>query len=178
MASGASAAIAGTQAFSGIAGAFESRGQARLLQKQAELEQMQLRHNAEMVEIQGKELLEKSKDDVFRRQQQVKQMLGAQKVALAAQGITVEGDLGKALEKDERTILKEDSEAIKNNAWREAFGLELKAQDFRNEAVFAGMKARYEGGLVKSKGLTSASRSFASAAQTFATDPYRSRKKK
>lgn len=149
--------IGGAQIFTAGLALENARGNAELAIKASELEQMQLRHRSDMAKIQAKDLIAQADTDVQRRQQQVKQMIGSQKASLAGQGVIIEGELGQKLEQQEKKILREDSAAIKNNAWRQAFGLELRAQDFQNKAAYSAIEARGRSGRILSEGFSDAS---------------------
>ena len=102
--------------------------------RQAEFAARQQEFNSQLTAMQIEDVEAIAKQDVQRRQRQLKQMVGSQKVALAAQGIEVEGELGEALEADERLYAAEDINAIKNNAWRQAMGLEIESRGMLMQA--------------------------------------------
>ena len=108
--------------------------QGKTIRQQAEFDAKQSEFNASLVKYQQEDIQEESENAIFRREQQVNQMLGSQKVSLASQGIDVEGDLGTMFEEEEREIGLEDVQAIKNNAWRESMGLEIKKHDILTQA--------------------------------------------
>lgn len=114
----------------------EAKRTADAIKRQAQFNAQQAEYNAQLVELQKGELLAQVDNDVDRRQREVKRILGSQKTVLAAQGIEVEGELGEIFEADERQIALEDVQAIKNNGWRSALGLEMQAQDLRTQAKF------------------------------------------
>ena len=124
------------QAGLGAAQIINAKNSADAAKAQAEFMAQQDEFNAQLLEYRKNEIGEIAQENIDVRQQQVRQMLGSQKVALAAQGIEVEGDIGEQLAEQERKLLQQDVEAIKNNAWREVFGLEQKQLDLRSSAAF------------------------------------------
>lgn len=129
-AAAAGGAIAGTQVLS-------AKLQADAMKAQGEWQEQQMRFNADVTSMQRREIDKKSQEDVFQRQEDVRQMLGIQKVAIAANGIDLDSDVSKQLEADTRRTGMKDVLAIKNNAWREAWGLDVKAQDLRSQGALA-----------------------------------------
>lgn len=104
------------------------------MRRQAEIDARQSEFNASLIDFQKRDIAKQRDEDIFLRERQVNQMLGSQKVSLAAQGIEVDGELGEAFAEQERKIGLEDIQAIKNNAWRASMGLEIKKQDLLMEA--------------------------------------------
>lgn len=112
----------------------EAKNMADAQKRQAEYEARQLEFNSQIVQLQRRDILAQADEDVNARQTQVKQMIGAQKVSLAAQGIDVGSEVARDAEKEERRVGLEDVRAIKNNAWREAMGLEMKSYEMKSQA--------------------------------------------
>jgi len=162
--------IGGAQVINGFMGQGLARQQADLAIQASEMEQSALKHQADMARIQAKDVLAFADEDVFKRQQATKQMLGSQKVAMAAQGIVVEGEIGQALADDEQKILREDSAAIKNNAWRSAFGLEIKATDFENKAAYSAIEARGRANDINFRGNSALAQSLMAGSQSIMKD--------
>lgn len=136
--SGAGAAQVGVGAFQVL----EAKNQADALKRRSEFEANQLEYNSKLLQIQKREILENAQNDTQRRQTQVKQMIGTQKVSLAAQGVDVGSDVAQDVEREERRVGVEDVQAIKNNAWRDAMGLEIKSQDLKTQAKFTRLSGR------------------------------------
>lgn len=130
-------AAAGAQA--GMAGLqlVEAKNQADSIKASSNFQARQTEFNAQLLELQKDDVKNQLDKDVFRRQQQTKKMIGSQKAAMAAQGIDVEGDIGVTLQEDEQQFSMDDVQSLKNNAWREAMGLEIQESDLRTQAAFA-----------------------------------------
>jgi hypothetical protein len=114
-----------------------SKLQADAMVAQGEWQNQQLQFNAETMAMQRREIGKKAQEDINYRQRDVSAMLGMQKVTLAASGIDVDSDLSQQLQADTRKTGREDVAAIQNNAWREAWGMDVKIADTRTQAAFA-----------------------------------------
>lgn len=116
-------------AISAVASAAEGMSQAKGLKRMNKFNAEQNKFNQEMLELRKKDILAHSDVDVGRRQEQLSGMLGSQRAALAASGIEIDGMLGASFERDERQVASDDIDAIKNNAWNEAMGIQTKQMD-------------------------------------------------
>lgn len=76
---------------------------------------------------------------VYRRGTQVR---GAQRVALAGQGIRVDTGSAADVQAETSMLTELDMVTAKNNAWREAFGYKVQAGEFRSQGAFAQLEAR------------------------------------
>lgn len=120
----------------------EAKNLADAQRRSAEFEAQQLEFNSQLVSMQKDGIGAQLEKDLESRQTQTKQMIGAQKVALAGQGIDIEGDLGEELQETEHFISNQDVQALKNNAWRQAMGLEIESADLRAQAGFTRLGGR------------------------------------
>jgi hypothetical protein len=143
----ASLAQAGSSLASNISqsGAVRSQG---LFQKQ------QSDMNARISEMRATDAIERGNAAASAKIKQGKQVIGAQRAALAAQGIDI--GVGSALEiqYDTKRIAEMDAITIKNNAWQEAWGYKVQALNdtasgnFQNSAAnFASNNMLLTGGL-------------------------------
>lgn len=129
----------------GIAQVRSAREASTAMRKQALWDASIARKNAELIDQQIKDLEEETKENIFLREQQVNQMIGAQRASLAGQGVVVDGELGQAFAKQEREVGRADVRAIKNNAWRRAMGLEIQKNDMLQSSKNIVEKARIQG---------------------------------
>ena len=125
---------AGLQAGGSALSLLEAKNQADALKLQSQFDAQQAEFNSQLIGMQKNDLERQSVEDVKTRNRNLKQILGKQKVSLAAQGIKVDSDLAQDLEDSERGIAAEDVEIIKNNAWRQVMGLEIQQSDILNQA--------------------------------------------
>jgi len=112
----------------------ESRNVAKAQKRESEFAARQLEFNAELIGMQKKDIAKESGKSQDRRHKQTSQNIGAQKAALAAQGISLDSEVVGLLEDQERQFGLEDVQTIKNNAWRETMGIEIEQDDLRNQA--------------------------------------------
>ncbi len=116
--------------------AIEANNQAKAIRRQAEFQAMQAKFNEEILNLKKRDLADIASGEITKRQKQTKQIIGSQKVAMASQGIDVDSELAMDLETEEYKLSQEDEMTIKNNAWREALGLEIEQSSIRNQSMF------------------------------------------
>lgn len=92
--------------------------------------------NSAMVATQRREVEQKGDADAQLRMRDTKAMLGEQKASLAANGIDVGSEVSMNLQEDTLRRGREDVNTIKNNAWREAWGLQVKESDLKMQSGF------------------------------------------
>lgn len=115
----------------------ESKSNADALRRQAQFEANQMEFNAELLGAYSADIEAQGRRDIVLREQQVRQMLGDQKAAFAAQGIDLSSEVVQNLSADELQTGIEDVQAIKNNTWKEVFGIEVQQADLRTKAMGA-----------------------------------------
>jgi len=144
MAGGGSAITAGAQFFSAFAQSEAIRAEGMIASAQAEFDATQNEINARFAEVRATEIIEQGDEDAREYQKKVKQTVGSQRAALAAQGIEVE--TGTALELQLETAEQGalDVETIKNNAWRQSFGYEQEAVSQRFQAAMTRTAGRFQ----------------------------------
>ena len=106
------------------------------IKAQADFQKAQAEHNAQLAELKRSEVFKMAEEDIEDKQFEVRRMMGAQKSSLAANGISLDSDLAMELEAESRDIGASDIQKIKNNAWREAWGLSVEADNIRQSAKF------------------------------------------
>lgn len=133
---GASGAIsAGTMGLSAVSAYMESES----IKAKGKHDRMVAEQNARFAELQGEDAIKRGDKDAARVKQASKAMAGSQRASLAAQGVAV--DTGSAAEVQEETQVLGalDALTVKNNAWREAWGLKVQADNYRSQARMAEM---------------------------------------
>lgn len=123
-------------------GLLGASNEARAIKQEAAFEAQQAEFNAQLLEIQKEELAKKTKDDINERQSLTRKMVGSQKARLAAQGIEVDSGIAVDLQEETKQIGREDVLRIKNNAWRQAMGLDIEQADIRSQSKFKQLGAR------------------------------------
>ena len=128
---------------------------AKAMKQQADFDAMQMRFNSSLVKYQQEDLQDQTTRDIIEREKQVKQMIGSQRATMAAQGIEVEGEIGAAVEEETRMIGMEDVQAIKNNAWRESMGLQIKERDLLTQARSTELSGQSKANSTRASGMLS-----------------------
>lgn len=77
-----------------------------------------------------------------RSRQRLKKIIGKQRAALAAQGISLEGGSAQDIQREARVVSELDALTIKTNAAREAFGFESAARAASMEGRLAEQQAK------------------------------------
>lgn len=67
---------------------------------------------------------------------------GAQRVAAAGQGVDVNSGTVAALQDETDAVGELDAQTVKNNAWREAWGLKAKADDYERQGRMATLESK------------------------------------
>lgn len=93
--------------------------------------------NAKMEDAAARDAIERGKIEDQRYQRQLSQQQGAQRAALAANGVDVNFGNAAAVREDLARAGQEDSQTIRENAMREARGFELSAANYRASAAGA-----------------------------------------
>ena len=104
---------------------------------QGEFALMQANINARFAEIEAEDILRRGDKEALEHQKKVKQVIGSQRAALAAQGIEVDSDTALDLQKETAEIGALDTQTIRQNAWRQSFG-------FKQEAVFSRFQGKFD----------------------------------
>lgn len=127
----------------GIAGAglgaaqfLTAKQSADAIEQQSRFEAQTLQFQSEMALVQRREILKKSQDDIELRQQDTAKLIGTQRVNLAAQGIDIESGTAAELQIQAEEIGARDVATISNNAWRQAWGIQVQSQTLASEADF------------------------------------------
>lgn len=127
---GATAAIAGVT----MLGAYLEGASAK---EEASYREKIANANADFADAQARRVLEVGEQDAQQYGRKIRQTVGAQRAALAAQGVDV--GVGSAAEVQAETfeIGARDIETIKNNAFLEAYGLRVQAEQDRQSGRLA-----------------------------------------
>lgn len=108
--------------------------------------EFQANTNARFAELESQQVLEAGKRDAQQFGKMVKQAVGEQRVGFAAAGIDVSaGGTVAEVRADTEIIGRLDQLTIKNNAWKEAWGLRAEAMQTRFQGRYDKMSARNRG---------------------------------
>lgn len=148
---------------SGITNVFSSLSQSSAQKAEGSYQKSIYDTNSKIAEIQAADALKRGETEATNLKTQTKKLIGAQRARLAAQGQDLES--GDALDIQEETagLGSIDALQIKNNAWREAWGYQVQAEDYRSRGVYAEMTGKNKsrstlltGGLQVAKGIAQA----------------------
>ena len=98
-------------------------------------------YNAKVANAQAADALVRGEQEVTTARRKGSAVIGAQRAALAAQGVEVNTDTASQLQEDTARATAEDVVTIRNNAKREAWGYKVQATNYKAQARLA----RYEG---------------------------------
>ncbi len=134
--------LVASQLASGMAQASAYEAQASFSESQADI-------NARFAELEAEAALVQGDKDAAEYSKKVRSIVGSQRAALAAQGIDV--DSGTALEIQLETAAQGamDAQTIKNNAWRQSFGLTQESVASRVQGQFDRITGRFQAGAAR-----------------------------
>jgi len=138
------ALMAVSTATSALSTAATAYNQAQTAKMQGDIQKSQYEANARMANLQAEDAIKRGDKEALAHKKKVRQLIGAQRAALAAQGIEVDSGSALDVQMDTAALGGEDILTIKNNAWREAWGYRVQAEDYRNKGTWAKMSGRNE----------------------------------
>lgn len=98
--------------------------------------------NARIMDMQAQDAKDRGDKKAQEVKTQAKKLIGSQRAAMAAQGLDLDQDDALAIQQETAEFGAVDAQTIKNNAWQEAWGYRVQAQDYRNKGVFANITAK------------------------------------
>jgi hypothetical protein len=93
-----------------------------------------LERNARYTDWNAQDAIKRGEADEQEVIRETKRVMGAQTAAAAAQGVKVNEGSALALQEETAVAGAQARETVKNNAWREAFGFRVEAQETRMKA--------------------------------------------
>ena len=115
---------------------------AKTLRAQAKYQEAMFEINAGYAELQGKDALHRGEEDVHSIKSGAKQLIGSQRASLAAQGIEVDSGSALEIQQDTAALAELDSIRARNNAWREAWGYKVEAQQASAQGQLAAITGK------------------------------------
>lgn len=117
--------------------------QSKAIKAQSSWESGQLERNAELMRYRASEATRMGEKEAQQRALQVKKLMGRQRAVAAAQGI--DPDSGSALEVTQETagMGALDIATIRNNAWKQAWGMRVEAGNMESQARFTRVSGKY-----------------------------------
>lgn len=136
------AALVGGSLLAGGMSIWQAQKQADAMRMQGEFQERTAEFNTKLSEMQAEDAVRRGNTEIVAHQAQARQIVGMQRVALAAQGIDVNKDSAYAVQDETRRVSKHDTMTIKNNALREAFGYKVQAANASAQGVISSIAAQ------------------------------------
>lgn len=118
-------------AMSGLGAAFSD---ANAMKASSDFKARQLDLNAKLADLQGASVIEAGNLESAMVGKKVSQVIGAGRASAAGQGVVVDSGSAAEVQKSSQVQGALEEETIKRNAWKEAWGFETEAENFRSEA--------------------------------------------
>lgn len=100
--------------------------QANASKVQGAWEKERAKTNAMLIDMQKRDILENAQDEASQYENEVASMISTQRTSFLAQGIDADTGTAKQIQDQTREIGDQDIKAIKNNAWKQAWGLDIE----------------------------------------------------
>lgn len=140
------AALSGAAGTIGIAGDLASGFfGARAYQDQADLQRLAGGINRDFANLQAEDAIKRGDVAAARYGQKVGRLIGSQRAGYAAQGVAVNTGSAAAVQDEARLEGALDAQQIRNNAWREAFGLRAQGSGYVRDANLSAMASEGAG---------------------------------
>lgn len=162
--------FAASTAASTISSITTANSQAAAIKMQGNYQKDQQQFNAQIADLQAKDATARGNKAAEAKRKETKRMIGAQRAALAAQGIEVNEDTALLIQEDTAGLGAEDVQEIKNNAWREAWGYQVESLDYSNQAAFTSLSSRFNARQTLLTGGLQAANDVMSGAYSYAKD--------
>lgn len=117
--------------------------------------------NARFSELQAEDAIRRGDREALALRGEGRRLRGAQRAAYAGQGVDVNSGAPVEVGAGTDMLLEQDVQAIKSNAWREAWGLKVQALDYRMRGEAAEKGAQQQAENVALAGALKAGGSFA-----------------
>lgn len=154
----------------GLSGIGEGLAQGKALRAQGEYQARMLELNAKLAEFQAHDSIRRGEVAAGDYQKRVSQIMGAQRVAYAAQGIQLGEGSAAEVATDTAEQAARDVVTIRTNAWREAWGYKVQAQDYRGQARYTRIASRFNAQMSEIGGITDAINYGTRAVGSYASD--------
>lgn len=126
----------GAQALSQFGNAYS---QSRGIKAQAAYQRNVAEINSKLADLKGEDALQRGEDAARDYKKQVNRMIGSQRAAFAAQGVDVGYGSAADIQADTATQGELDILTIRSNAFREAWGYKVEANNYTAQGQFAEM---------------------------------------
>lgn len=142
------------------------------IRAEANFQRSQLEMNRKIAEMQANDALRRGAKEKRDVETQTRQLIGAQRAAMAAQGIEVDTGSALDIQKDTATLGRMDALTVRMNAYREAWGYKFNAMQMTAQGELIGTQSRF----ARSQALVGAGQSLAGAGLTYAASRAQNRR--
>lgn len=111
-----------------------ANSQARGQEDQGAYESSRLEMNASFADQQAQDAIDRGEKDAAAHERKVKLLIGQQRAKMGAQGADLSSGSALEVQLDTAGLGAEDILQIKNNAFRQAWGYQEQAADYRDQA--------------------------------------------
>lgn len=115
----------------------QAEAQQHAIMNKAETDRANALFNAAFIEFQAEDALRRGDKQAERIGERGRQVAGAQRVAAAAAGVDIDSGTASELQTETFRMSALDQLEMRNNAWRESFGLRSQAQNQRAQSRLA-----------------------------------------
>ncbi len=135
--------MVGMYAIQSINALSSAHNQAKAMKAQGAYMKQQAQTNARLSMMSADDAIKRGDLESGKVRRKASQVLGAQKVNAAAQGIDINSGSAADLQTETEVMSDHDINTIKNNAWREAWGFRVQAQNYEGQGNMAAIGAKY-----------------------------------
>lgn len=133
--------LAASSATQSVSAAGSAYAQSQAMKAQGEYQKTMMELNARMANLQAADAIKRGDKAAAANKKQTKQLIASQRVAMAAQGIEIDEGSALDIQEDTAAMGAEQALAIRNNAWREAWGFRADAVGYQGQGEMAKMAA-------------------------------------
>lgn len=123
-------------------GAVGTAAEIDAIKAQQEIEERSLRRQERQLLRQAEDVRRRGQTEALRKAQETRQLIGAQRAALAGQGILVGTGTAAELQTQAATIGAADQATIQINAFRQAQGFQIAASELQLQRELVGIAGR------------------------------------
>lgn len=158
-----SAMMIGTTLIKTIGTLFDAKAQADAQRLAGDAQASVYETNALIQRLRAEDAIRRGDIEAKKAKESANRLIGSQRAAMGAQGIDIESGSALDIQKETAELGAMDVLNIKNNAWREAWGLRAEATNFTNQAGYSRITAKtaarntiLTGGITAATGLATA----------------------
>jgi len=120
--------------------------QSNAIKAQGEFQKKQSEFNSKIAELQARDAIRRGEKEVKKKRQSIKQIIGAQRAAFAAQGVEIDSGSALFVQQSTRHVGEMDIITIRNNAFKEAWGYKIDAIKQTAAGAFSTAAAQFKSG--------------------------------